>query len=277
MGWTAVEPLSLGFFQIDPNAMQLNAEGNRVFNVAVVGRLSKEITEELIERLQKELAEEITEKATKEISEEATERITRESIEEAYEKVQANAMEKSGKNLAGAALDSAVKKEAGEIAATKLSKEVAEEGVEKTAKELAEEAAEKASKETAEKTAKQAKELSGMQKGIKDSFDKFVKYGVIGGVLAIGGWVIFSPLIAVFGSGVADFINGITGVNCREGIEKNYPQDPDSWDARTEKCEKEAQMKTMVVAAAGVGIVGLLGALIITRLIPKRKPKPQAV
>ena len=36
MGWTAVEPLSPGFFQIDPSVIQLDAEGNRVFHSAEI-------------------------------------------------------------------------------------------------------------------------------------------------------------------------------------------------------------------------------------------------
>lgn len=275
MGWTAVEPLSPGFFQIDPSVMTLDAEGNRVFNVPIADRLVKEIVEELVEKLQKELTEEITEKATKEITEEATERITRESIEEAYEKVQANAMEKSGQKLAGAALDSAVKKEAGEIAATKLSKELAEEGAEKGAKELGEEAAEQASKEAAEKAAKQAKELTAFQKGVKDSVDKFAKRGLIVGAVGVFAWVIIAPIFGTFNGALDDFLNSLTGQSCREDIEENYPQDPDSWDERTEKCEKSAQNKTIALAAAGVSLVGLFGALIITRLIPKKKPKEE--
>ncbi len=275
MGWTAVEPLSPGFFQIDPSVIQLDAEGNRVFNVPIVDRLAKEIVEELTEKLQKELTEEITEKATKEITEEATERITRESIEEAYEKVQAEAMEKSGQKLAGAALDSAVKKEASEIAATKLSKELAEEGAEKSAKELAEEAAEKASKEAAEKAAKQAKELTAFQKGVKDSVDKFAKRGLVVGGLGVFAWVLIAPIFGTFNGALDDFLNNLTGANCREKVEENYPQDPDSWDERTEECERKAQNKTIAVAAAGVSLVALFGALIITRLIPKRKPKKE--
>ena len=275
MGWTAVEPLSPGFFQIDPSVIQLDAEGNRVFNVPIVDRLAKEIVEELTEKLQKELTEEITEKATKEITEEATERITRESIEEAYEKVQAEAMEKSGQKLAGAALDSAVKKEAGEIAATKLSKELGEEGAEKSAKELAEEAAEKASKEAAEKSAKQAKELTAFQKGVKDSVDKFAKRGLVVGGIGVFAWVLIAPIFGTFNGALDDFLNNLTGANCREQVEENYPQDPDSWDERTEECERKAQNKTIAVAAAGVSLVALFGALIITRLIPKRKPKKE--
>ena len=271
MGWTAVEPLSPGFFQIDPSVIQLDAEGNRVFNVPIVDRLTKEIVEELTEKLQKELTEEITEKATKEITEEATERITRESIEEAYEKVQAEAMEKSGQKLAGAALDSAVKKEAGEIAATKLSKELGEEGAEKSAKELAEEAAEKSAKEAAEKSAKQAKELTAFQKGVKDSVDKFAKRGLVVGGLGVFAWVLIAPIFGTFNGALDDLLNNLTGANCREQVEENYPDDPDSWDERTEECERKAQNKTIAVAAAGVSLVALFGALIITRLIPKRK------
>ena len=275
MGWTAVEPLSPGFFQIDPSVIQLDAEGNRVFNVPIVDRLAKEIVEELTEKLQKELTEEITEKATKEITEEATERITRESIEEAYEKVQAEAMEKSGQKLAGAALDSAVKKEASEIAATKLSKELGEEGAEKSAKELAEEAAEKASKEAAEKSAKQAKELTAFQKGVKDSVDKLAYRGLVVGAGVTLAWVVLSPLFNTFNGAFNDFLNNLTGLNCREQVEENYPQDPDSWDERTEECERKAQNKTIAVAAAGVSLVALFGALIITRLLPKSTPKKE--
>jgi len=273
MGWTAVEPLSPGFFQIDPSVIQLDAEGNRVFHSAEI--VIREIIEELTEKLQKELTEEITAKATKEISEEATERITREAIEEATEKVKKQFLEEGAEQVTKESLEKAVKKEASEIAASKLSKELGEEGAEKSAKELGEEAAEKASKEAAEKAAKQAKELTAFQKGVKDSVDKAVKRGLIVGPVIVFAWVLIAPIFGTFNGALDDFLNSLTGQSCREDIEENYPQDPDSWDERTEKCEKSAQNKTIALAAAGVSLVGLFGALIITRLIPKKKPKEE--
>lgn len=269
MGWTAVEPLSPGFFQIDPSVIQLDAEGNRVFHAGE--KIIKEIIEELTEKLQKELTEEITAKATKEISEEATERITREAIEEATEKVEKQFLEEGAEQVTKEGIEKAIKKEASEIAATKLSKELGEEGAEKSAKELGEEAAEKASKEAAEKSAKQAKELTAFQKGVKDSVDKAVKRGLIVGPVVVLAWVIIAPIFGTFNGALDDFLNNLTGANCREQVEENYPDDPDSWDERTEGCERKAQNKTIAVAAAGVSLVALFGALIITRLIPKRK------
>jgi len=253
MGWTAVEPLSPGFFQIDPSVMTLDAEGNRVFNVPIADRLVKEIVEELVEKLQKELTEEITEKATKEITEEATERITRESIEEAYEKVQANAMEESGQKLAGAALDSAVKKEAGELAAQKIAKESTE--------ELIEEGGEQATKEAAELTAKQA--------AVKDTVDKLAQKGLLYGTVGITGFLIatnlLGPVFDAFGGGVGDLMDALSGENCKD----------DETQEERDKCEERAQQKLLALGAAGISLLGLFGALIITRLIPKKKPKEE--
>ena len=273
MGWTAVEPLSPGFFQIDPSVIQLDAEGNRVFHSAEI--VIREIIEELTEKLQKELTEEITAKATKEISEEATERITREAIEEATEKVEKQFLEEGAEQVTKESLEKAVKKEASEIAASKLSKELGEEGAEKSAKELGEEAAEKASKEAAEKSAKQAKELTAFQKGVKDSVDKFAKRGLVVGGIGVFAWVLIAPIFGTLNGALDDFLNNLTGANCREKVEENYPQDPDSWDERTEECERKAQNKTIAVAAAGVSLVALFGALIITRLLPKPTPKKE--
>ena len=273
MGWTAVEPLSPGFFQIDPSVIQLDAEGNRVFHSAEI--VIREIIEELTEKLQKELTEEITAKATKEISEEATERITREAIEEATEKVEKQFLEEGAEQVTKESLEKAVKKEASEIAASKLSKELGEEGAEKSTKEIAEEAAEKASKEAAEKSAKQAKELTAFQKGVKDSVDKFAKRGLVVGGIGVFAWVLIAPIFGTFNGALDDFLNNLTGANCREKVEENYPQDPDSWDERTEECERKAQNKTIAVAAAGVSLVALFGALIITRLLPKPTPKKE--
>ena len=87
--------------------------------------------------------------------------------------------------------------------------------------------------------------------------------------------MLIAPIFGTFNGALDDFLNNLTGANCREKVEENYPQDPDSWDERTEECERKAQNKTIAVAAAGVSLVALFGALIITRLIPKRKPKKE--
>jgi len=206
-----------------------------------------------VEKLQKELTEEITEKATKEITEEATERITRESIEEAYEKVQANAMEESGQKLAGAALDSAVKKEAGELAAQKIAKESTE--------ELIEEGGEQATKEAAELTAKQA--------AVKDTVDKLAQKGLLYGTVGITGFLIatnlLGPVFDAFGGGVGDLMDALSGENCKD----------DETQEERDKCEERAQQKLLALGAAGISLLGLFGALIITRLIPKKKPKEE--
>ena len=87
--------------------------------------------------------------------------------------------------------------------------------------------------------------------------------------------MLIAPIFGTFNGALDDFLNNLTGANCREQVEENYPQDPDSWDERTEECERKAQNKTIAVAAAGVSLVALFGALIITRLLPKPTPKKE--
>ena len=73
--------------------------------------------------------------------------------------------------------------------------------------------------------------------------------------------MILSPLTEALGEGFGDLVDNVTGEPCKE---------IDDAEER-ERCEDKAQERLLLVGAAGVGLAGLFGALIITRLIPKAK------
>ena len=60
-------------------------------------------------------------------------------------------------------------------------------------------------------------------------------------------------------------MDALSGENCKD----NETQE------ERDKCEEKAQQKLLAVGAAGISLIALFGALIITRLIPKKKPKEE--
>lgn len=282
MGWTVVEPLSPGVFQIDPSVY--GAEQLRVFNVPIANKVTAEIVEELSEKLSKEIAEEVSEEISeqigKQVSQEVTEKATKEVMEKAYLNVQEAAVEKSGKKLAGAALDSAVKKEAKQLATEKVAKEFGETIVEKGGKEVIEETGEKVSREMMEASIEETLEKGGkgLSKRQKDIL-KFTQRTGLGVLVVGGGLFIANNFIGAIGDGIGgaagEWGATFTGQNCREKVEEAWPDDPELWGDKTEECHNKANAR---IATAGLAVLGT-GALLIfgmfAYLLPKAADEPE--
>ena len=285
MGWTAVEPLSPGFFQIDPSAIQLDAEGNRVFH-AGAGGASKALIKK-IWLAAKQTVKDVVQATIKafvkkdvavKISDEVGEDLTAQAIKNVDKKTFPSGMtgEELSKQNPGSWM-AAVKRETGDLASKQIDdlaestkgglKEVVGEGGEITLKKGGAEVTEVGVKEVPETLidevvpVKPTKELSPRGKALKDSADKLTQKGLLYGALATTAVIILSPLTEALGDGFGDVVDNLTGEPCKE---------IDDAEER-ERCEDKAQQKLLMVGAAGVGLVGLFGALIITRLIPKAK------
>lgn len=266
MGWTVVEPLSPGIFQIDPAVYDAET---RVFNVPVVGQGIKAIIRALTKKLSSKVTKQVTEQVTKQVGKAVTEKAgmkktiqqaSKDAIPEAFDKVMREknpaymkwldeGMEgaRPALKVSGDALDNAIAKEATQAATKKV---VAKE----TGEELVEEGAEKGVKEGAEK-------LTARQAAIKDSVDSLATKGAFYSVAGITAYAILSPITGAFGEGVDDLIDALTGADCND----------EETQEEKDKCETRAQQKLLMFGAAGVSLIGLFGVLIITRLIPKRK------
>ena len=282
MGWTVVEPLSPGVFQIDPSVY--GAESNRVFNVPIAGKVTAEIVEELSEKLSKEIAEEVSEEISeqigKQVSEEVSEQATREVMAQAYKNVQDAAEKRTGRKLAGAALDSAVKKEARQLATEKVAKEFGETIVEKGGKEVVEETGEKMSREMAEASVEETLEKGG--KGLSQTQKDILKFTQKSGmgILIIGGGLfIANNFIGTIGSAIGgaagDWAATFTGQNCREQVEESWPDNPELWGDKTEECHNKANARIATAGNAVLGVGALLLFGMFAYVMPKAADKPE--
>ena len=148
MGWTVVEPLSPGLFQIDPAIYDAESQ---VFEVPLLGQTLKKIIKALQDKIAARAAAKVQAKVAQELGEEISEDAAQEAVEEVMEEAYVNTMKQSNPEywawkeggevgtrpalkLSGNALDNAVEKEAVELASKKLgAKEVAEETIEEVA------------------------------------------------------------------------------------------------------------------------------------------------
>jgi len=285
MGWTAVEPLSPGFFQIDPSVIQLDAEGNRVFHTGAGGAskaLIKKIwlaaKQTVKDAVQATIKAFVKKDVAVKISDEVGEDLTAQAIKNVDKKTFPSGMtgEELSKQNPGSWM-AAVKRETGDLASKQIDdlaestkgglKEVVGDGGEITLKKGGAEVTEVGVKEVPETLIDEAlpvkptKELSPRGKALKDSADKLTQKGLLYGALATTAVMILSPLTEALGEGFGDLVDNVTGEPCKE---------IDDAEER-ERCEDKAQERLLLVGAAGVGLAGLFGALIITRLIPKAK------
>jgi hypothetical protein len=282
MGWTAVEPLSPGFFQIDPSVMTLDAEGNRVFH-AGAGGASKALIKKIWlaakqtvkDAVQATIKAFVKKDVAVKISDEVGEDLTAQAMKNVDKKTFPSGMtgEELSKQNPGSWM-AAVKRETGDLASKQIDdlaestkgglKDVVGEGGEITLRKGGAEVTEVGVKEVPESLVDDVvptKELSPRGKALKDSADKLTQKGLFYGALATTAVIILTPLTEALGEGFGDVVDNLTGEPCQE-IDDAEEKD---------RCEDKAQQKLLLVGAAGVGLVGLFGALIITRLIPKAK------
>ena len=266
MGYYSLDPLGKGFFRIDPaatlppEALAFYSE-SQTFGAVASGatKLSKEVSERVAKEIAEEVAETVSKQVGETVSKNVAEQTAKNVMEQAYKNVQERAIAKNGKELAGGALLQALRKEA-----KQLSTETLETAAKKTGKEVAETAGEKTVKETAKETGENAVE-------------RVTKYGIKTGVLGGVGYALLSGPFGGFTEVIGNLGDEWTGDNCREKAETNYPDaSPEELDAKVEACEAEAASKlTKLAGAVGLGLFAL-GALVVVRLVPKRKaPEPE--
>jgi hypothetical protein len=262
MGYYSLDPLGKGFFRVDP-AATLPPEALAFYSETTIFRTGAsavgQVSEQVATKIAKEIAEEVAETVSKNVGEAVTaataEKTAKEVMQQAYQNVQERAIRNNGKQLSGAALTSALKKEA-----KLLSTESLETAAKKTATDVATTTGRKAGKSIPE--------------GVEKAAFKYTALGT--GAVVIYNWgdTLAEGFIDVLGDTAASAFGG----NCeRSNFEENYPDDsPEQIDARLEECQDKAAKNVMLLGAAGLGIVGLLGFAVISRLIPKRKSSEPA-
>ena len=255
MGYYSLDPLGKGFFRVDP-AITLPPEALAFYSETTSFRAAVkavgEVSEEIAERVAKEIAQEVSETVTKQtgemVSASVAEKTSKEVMQKAYTNVQERAISKNGKQLSGGALLQALRKEA---------KLLATESLEATSKEVATTVTKKVAKKEARETA----------------VERYAKYATSRGLVAATAFAIFAPAANAVADVIGDTADSFLGNDCdRADTEEKYPDESsEQIDARMEACEAEGFKRTMMLGAAGLGVVGLLGALIITRLVPKKQ------
>ncbi len=259
MGYYSLDPLGKGFFRVDP-AITLPPEALAFYSettsfragaTKAVGEVSEEITERVAKEIAQEVSETVTSKTGEMVSASVAEKTSKEVMQKAYKNVQEAALEKNGKQLSGGALLQALRKEA---------------------KKLASESLEAASKDVATTTTKKVAKKEARETAV----ERYAKYATSRGLVAATAFAIFAPAANAVADVIGDTADSFLGNSCdRADTEEKYPDESsEQIDARMEACEAEGFKRTMMLGAAGLGVVGLLGALIITRLVPKKKPEP---
>lgn len=256
MGYYSLDPLGKGFFRIDPaatlppEALAFYSENQVFHSTAVVGEVSSEVAERVAKEIAEEVAETVSKQVGETVSKNVAEQTAKEVMQQAYKNVQERAIAKNGKELSGGALLQALRKEAKE-----LSTETLETAAKKTTADVATTAGRKAGKSIPE--------------GVEKAAFKYTALGT--GAVVIYNWgdTLAEGFIDVLGDSAAAAFGG----NCeRSNFEENYPDDsPEQIDARLEECQDKAAKNVMMLGAAGIGVVGLLGFAVLSRLIPKRK------
>lgn len=256
MGYYSLDPLGTGFFRVDP-AMTLPPEAlafyseTTSFRSGGAGKAVGEVSEEITERVAKEIATEVSETVSvnigEKVSADVAEKTSKEVMQKAYKNVQERAIAKNGKELSGGALLQALRKEA---------------------KQLATESLEASSKNVVKTTTKTV-----AKKEVRESaVERYAKYATSRGLVAATAFAILSPAANAIADVVGDTADAFLGNDCdRAETEERYPDESsEQIDARMESCEAEGFKRTMLLGAAGLGIVGIFGALIITRLLPEK-------
>lgn len=262
MGYYSLDPLGKGFFRVDP-AITLPPEAlafyseTTSFRAGGVSGVTSNLSQEVVERVSKEIAGEVSEAVSKKIgknvSEAVAEKTSKEVMQKAYKNVQAAAIKKNGKELSGAALTSALKKEA---------------------KELATESLEASSKNVVKTTTKTATKKEARESAIV----RYANRATTKGLVAATAFAILRIPAEALADVIGDTADAFLGNDCdRADTEEKYPDESsEQIDARMEACEAEGFKRTMMLGAAGLGIVGILGAVIVTRLFPKKTKVPEA-
>ena len=300
MGWTVVEPLSPGFFQLDPTAFGAESKTSRVFEgISVIGKAVKQIVEALMEKLSKEVAEEVSEEVAKEVGKKVSKESSLAAVEEVSEEAYINVQKRQAKKfadglvpqekLAGPALEVTWKKEARELASKKLIKEGVGETIEGGAKKgFFRRVFTRGSKEGGQKTAREAAEESMTEtiesggKGLTKTQKQIVGYAGKGvfGLAIIGGGVFIihdflGPLGESIGGAAADWGSAFSHENCRDDVEEAWPDNPEVWSDKTEECHNKVNAR---IATAGIAVLGV-GALLVfgmfAYLVPKAANEPE--
>jgi len=307
MGWTVVEPLSPGVFQIDPSVY--GAEQIRIYRAgtgaaskqtlrrvaaAAARRLKKVVVNSMEAAVKLKVGDDVAINLSDNMAENIGDRAAK-TVDAKYPGLKDEAMgparrqkyiNAEAKKLGDGYADNLVKgMDPDDLAKGLDIDDVA--GFNKWADDAAKlgddvvlTPAQKAAKKKAAKA--DSKRLlddagTGNNKGLSETQKGIYRMANRTGLSVIAMWGAYSlllPVASAAGDVVGDTGEGVltifTGENCRAKVEANYPSNPEVWSEKTEECESQAAFRTMLMGGAAVSLLGVLGVVIVSRLIPKK-------
>ncbi len=316
MGWTVVEPLSPGVFQIDPSVY--GAEHIRVFNVgqttagkatarrvaiAAAKRLKNLVVDSMKAAVKLKVGDDIAVKMSDDMAKNIGDRAAK-TVDTKFPGLKDEVMgparrqkyiNAEAKKLGNGYADNLVKGmdpddlakglDIDDVAGfNKYADDVAEKGGKGIVDDVVQETAEKTPKQLAQEASENTKNNldaagTGNNKGLSEAQKGVYRMANRTGLSVIALWGAYSlllPVASAAGEVVGDTGEGVltifTGENCRTKVEANYPSNPEVWSEKTEECESQAAFRTMLMGGAAVSLLGILGVVLITRLLPSKTP-----
>ena len=258
MGYYSLDPLGTGFFRVDP-AITLPPEALAFYSETTSFRAVAQVTIKVIS----ETTERAAKKVIAEVSEETVEAVGKETVETIAQDSSAEASEQ-------------IAKEYPELAAQLSRKEKGAAGrfqklVNERSRKLFDEKI--VAKETGENTTKKTTKKVAKKEARETAVERYAKYATSRGLFYGTAFAILKVPAEALADVIGDTADTFLGNDCdRADTEEKYPDESsEQIDARMEACEAEGFKRTMMLGAAGLGLVGILGALIVTRLVPKKQ------
>jgi len=310
MGWTVVEPLSPGVFQIDPSVY--GAEQLRVFNAgaSVGGKATAKVAAAALKRL-KAIIKASMEAAVKlkvglkvelKVSDnmaKAIEKRAAKTVDTKYPGLKDEAMgparrqkyiNAEARKLGDGYVDNLAKGvdpedlakglDVDDVAGFNKWADDAATGGKGLTDDVVDEAITKSPKELTKNNLDAAG--TGNNKGLSEAQKGVYRMANRTGLSVIALWGAYSlllPVASAAGDAVGDTGEGVltifTGENCRAKVEANYPSNPEVWSEKTEECESQAAFRTMLMGGATVSLLGILGVVLITRLLPAKSEEEE--
>ena len=264
MGYYSLDPLGKGFFRVDP-AITLPPEALAFYSEttsfrAGAGNILKRIISAATERASKKVISDVSVTTVEKVGKETVEKTALESSTEASEQIAKEYPElaaKASRNETGA-------KGRFQNLVNQRSRKLFDEKI--VAKETGENVAKTTTKKVAKKEARET------------AVERYAKYATSRGLAAATAFAILKGPAEALADVIGDTADAFLGNDCdRADTEEKYPDESsEQIDARIESCEAEGFKRTMMLGAAGLGIVGILVAVTVTRLFPKKTKVPEA-
>ena len=110
----------------------------------------------------------------------------------------------------------------------------------------------------------------GPTKAIGGTFSKITVKGVGKGAVIVGGLVISGMLLFGANDLIDNFVDDFTGANCGEKVaDRGLTEGTPEYEKAVKECQQSAFNKLAGLSVVVVGVAGLVGFLVIKKILPK--------